>query len=111
MLFIFIVIITEEPITNKSLHNKFNNIEDNLNKRINLLYDAILKTESISTKFEYKELIANKDNLPFELLNNHIKESKVNYQRNLSTIINNYNHTCDDFGEEMIQLLINYVKK
>ena len=56
--FIFDMELNEEPITNKSLHNKFNNIGDNLNKKINLLYDAILKCESISTKFDYKELIA-----------------------------------------------------
>lgn len=59
---------------------------------------------------EYKELIANKENLPFELLNNHIKDSKVHYQRYLSTLIRNYNNTCDEFGEEMIQLLIDYIK-
>ena len=56
--FIFDMEFNEEPITNKYLHNKFNNIGDNLNKKINLLYDAILKSESISTKFEYKELIS-----------------------------------------------------
>lgn len=56
--FVFDMELNEEPITNKSLHNKFNNIGDNLNKKINLLYDAILKCKSISTKFDYKELIA-----------------------------------------------------
>ena len=56
--FIFDMEFNEEPITNKYLHNKFNNIGNNLNKKINLLYDAILKSESISTKFEYKDLIS-----------------------------------------------------
>ena len=34
--FIFDMEFNEEPITNKYLHNKFNNIGNNLNKKINL---------------------------------------------------------------------------
>ena len=112
-----VVIIPFAPSKIEVLHTvKFYNYykENILSKRESLGYKTIVKglpNKVTPNLLEYKELIANKDNLPFELLNNHIKESKVNYQRNLSTIINNYNHTCDDFGEEMIQLLINYVKK
>lgn len=111
-----VVIIPFAPSKIEVLHTvKFYNYykENILSKRESLGYKTIVKglpNKVTPNLLEYKELIANKDNLPFELLNNHIKESKVNYQRNLSTIINNYNHTCDDFGEEMIQLLINYVK-
>ena len=59
---------------------------------------------------EYKDLIAQQGDLPFKLLKHHIKESRVNYQRNLSTIIRNYDNVCDEFGEEMIQLLTEYIK-
>ena len=59
---------------------------------------------------EYKDLIEKKDKLPFKLLDNHIKDLRVSFQRNLSTISNNYDNACDDFGEEVLKLIIEFVK-
>lgn len=84
-----------------------------LDKREKLGYKTIVKAlpnRVMPNLLEYKELLAKKENLPFELMNNHIKESRVNFQRNISTLISSYNNVCDDFGEEMVQLIINYVK-
>lgn len=111
-----VVIIPFAPSKIEVMHTiKFYNYykENILAKRDQLGFKTIVKglpNKVTPNLLEYRELIANKDGLPFELMNNHIKESKVNYQRNLSTLIKNYNNSCDDFGEEMIQLLIDYVK-
>ena len=99
--FIFDMEFNEEPITNKYLHNKFNNIGDNLNKKINLLYDAILKSESISTKFEYKDLISKRifmedwdmSEIEFEFDLNDIDSIK-------DYIINNMKNTEVDYLSE-----------
>lgn len=84
-----------------------------LSKREELGFKTIVKAlpnRVMANLLEYKELVANKEDLPFELMNTHIKESRVQYQRNLSTLIKNYNNSCDELGEEMIQILTDYVK-
>lgn len=58
---------------------------------------------------EYKSLIAEKDSLPFELLDNHIKESKVEFQRNITTLMNEYRNNADAFCEEVLELLTSYI--
>lgn len=58
---------------------------------------------------EYKELIANKEILPFELMNNHVKESKVSMQRNITTISKEYTNDCNDFCEEILGIITNFI--
>ena len=53
---------------------------------------------------EFKELVSKKENLPFQLMESFIKDSRVDYQRNLSTLSSNYHHPCDQFCEEVIFL-------
>lgn len=84
-----------------------------LAKREELGYKTIVRAlpnRVLPNLLEYKELVANQEELPFKLLKHHIKESRVSYQRNLSTILKNYDHSCDEFGEEVIQLLTEFVK-
>ena len=56
--FVFDMEFEEEEITTKALHKKFTNILDIANRRINLLYDGILKTDQISSRFEYRNFVS-----------------------------------------------------
>ncbi len=111
-----IVIIPFEPSKIEIMHtlNFYNYYKEQiLSKREELGYKTFVRAlpnRVLPNLLEYKELIAEQDNLPFELLKNHIKESRVNYQRNLSTLMKNYENTCDEFGEEMINLITEYIK-
>lgn len=58
---------------------------------------------------EFKAMIANKDNLPFKLLNNYIKDSRVDYQRYITTLMNDYRHTSDEFCEEVLELVNEFI--
>jgi CobQ/CobB/MinD/ParA nucleotide binding domain. len=61
---------------------------------------------------EYKDLLDNKDSLPFELLNNHVKESKVEFQRKISTISTYYQYSAAEaFCDEVLDLITSHVKK
>lgn len=59
---------------------------------------------------EFKDIMANKEALPFKLLDNYIKDSRVDYQRNLSTLSKEYHHPCDAFCEEVITLICDHIK-
>ena len=59
---------------------------------------------------EFKEIIRNKEALPFQLMRNYIKDSRVDYQRNLTTLRNEYHHPCDAFCEEVLELISNHIK-
>lgn len=76
----------EESITSKSLHSKFNNIENHLSRRINLIYDAILKSEQINNKFEYKEFIAKR----LFMEDWEMKEPNLEFDLNSADSIKNY---------------------
>lgn len=58
---------------------------------------------------EFKEILKNKKTLPFELMQNYIKDSRVDYQRNLSTLSKAYHHPCDAFCEEVLELICNHI--
>ena len=58
--FIFDMEFDEEEITAKALHKKFTNVSDNASRRISLLYDGILKSDKISSRFDYRNLISNR---------------------------------------------------
>ena len=58
---------------------------------------------------EFKEILKNKKTLPFELMQNYIKDSRVDYQRNLSTLSKAYHHPCDAFCEEVLELICNHM--
>lgn len=111
-----IVIIPFEPSKIEIMHtlNFYNYYKDSiLSKREAQGYKTFVRAlpnRVLPNLLEYKELIAEQSNLPFKLLKNHIKESRVNYQRNLSTLIKKYENTCDEFGEEMIELITEYIK-
>ncbi|TYK32815.1 ParA family protein [Bacteroides pyogenes] len=117
LMMIDIIIIPFAPSKIELMHtiSFYNYYKENiLAKREKLGYKTVIKglpNKVTPNLLEYKELLANQDNLPFDLLKNHVKESKVNFQRNLSTIIRNYNNTCNEFGEEVVQLLIDYIKQ
>lgn len=50
-----------------------------------------------------------KKSLPFQLMENYIKDSRVDYQRNLSTLSKAYHHPCDAFCEEVLELICNHI--
>lgn len=60
---------------------------------------------------EFKEIIKNKENLPFQLMESYIKDSRVDYQRNLSTLSSNYHHPCDQFCEEVLELISQHIEE
>lgn len=60
---------------------------------------------------EFRDIVANKDALPFKLMNNFIKDSRVDYQRNLTTLSTEYHHPCDDFCEEVLELINNHIQE
>lgn len=60
---------------------------------------------------EFKEILKNKENLPFQLMDSYIKDSRVDYQRNLSTLSTNYHHPCDQFCEEVIELINKHIEE
>lgn len=112
-----IVVIPFEPSKIEIMHtiDFYNYYAENiLAEREKLGFKTIVRglpNRVLSNLLEYKELVANQEDLPFKLLKHHIKDSRVNFQRNLSTLISNYDHVCDDFGEEIIQLLTEYIKE
>ena len=71
---------------------------------------TIISILSILVRFlEFKEILKNKKTLPFELMQNYIKDSRVDYQRNLSTLSKAYHHPCDAFCEEVLELICNHI--
>ena len=60
---------------------------------------------------EFKEIMKTKENLPFQLMDSYIKDSRVDYQRNLSTLSTNYHHPCDQFCEEVIELINKHIEE
>lgn len=84
--FVLDIELNEEPITVKSLHNKFSNIQNNLSKKISLLYDGIIKSEQIPSKFEYKELMKKK----IFMQDWNIDEPKFDFDLNSTDSIKNY---------------------
>lgn len=60
---------------------------------------------------EFKEINRDKENLPFKLMKNYIKDSRVDYQRNISTLSGNYHHPCDEFCEEVIELISKHIEE
>lgn len=60
---------------------------------------------------EFKEINRDKEKLPFKLMENYIKDSRVDYQRNISTLSGNYHHPCDQFCEEVIELISKHIEE
>lgn len=116
LMMIDVLIIPFEPSKIEIMHTLsfWNYYKDRiLSKRNELGYKTTVRglpNRVVTNLIEYKELIATQDELPFKLMKNHIKESRVNFQRNLSTLISNYDHVCDEFGEEMIEIITNHIK-
>lgn len=112
-----IVIIPFAPSKIEIVHTKefYNYYKENiLAKREELGYKTIVRAlpnRVLTNLIEYKRLLALEKELPFKLLTNHVKESRVNYQRNLSTLMTNYDGSCDDLGVELINLLIDFIKE
>lgn len=99
--FVFDMQFDEESITPKSLHKKFNNIGDNLTRKISLVYDAILKTEQIAKRSDYRNLVTSKMFMDEWVL----EEPHFEYDLNNINSIKNYiisninNENVDYFGE------------
>lgn len=89
----------------------FNIYKDILNARNKLELKTIVKglPNRVNANLkEYKQLIMEQDNLPFDLMKNHVKESKVDFQRNLTTLIKSYQNNCDLVCEEILDLIMQY---
>lgn len=56
---------------------------------------------------EFKDLYENRDQFPFPILTNYIKESKVAYQRNINTLGENYDQN-KELCDEILQLIFNH---
>lgn len=117
LMMIDVIVIPFEPSKVEIMHtiDFYKYYKENiLTKREKLGFKTIVRgipNRVLPNLLEYKELIAQQEELPFKLLKNHIKDSRVNFQRNLSTIIRNYDNVADEFGEEIIELLTEYMKK
>jgi cellulose biosynthesis protein BcsQ len=60
---------------------------------------------------EYKDLKSNKDELPFVILDHHVGESKVHFQRNLSTLTETYKQSdLNGFCDEILNLITSYIE-
>lgn len=57
--FVFDIQFNEEDITTKLLHKKIKSSGDILSRNISLIYDAILKSDIISNRSEYRRFITN----------------------------------------------------
>lgn len=114
-----ILIIPFEPskIEVSSTLEFYNFYKNNiLSKREELGYKTIVKglpNRVLSNLLEYRDLVsaANEDRLPFKLLDNHIREARVNLQRNLSTLMKDYDNVYDPFGNEVLDLITEYIKE
>lgn len=105
--FVFDMEFNEEPIATKSLYSKFNNVGDNLSKKISLVYDAILKCEQINSKFDYKEFIdkrlfmedweMNEPNLQFDI--NNIDDIKDYIAKNIKNT--NIDYLCEPTPQDI----------
>lgn len=67
---------------------------------------GILNRVNPSTK-EFKDLYENKEQFPFPVLSNYIKESKVAYQRNINTLGESYEQN-KEICDEILQLIFNH---
>lgn len=59
---------------------------------------------------EYKQLIEFKNSLPFELLENNIKDSKVEYARYITTLKDKYHTNAEPFCEEVLSLIFKHIQ-
>lgn len=57
---------------------------------------------------EFKELYNNRNQLAFPFLDNYIKESKVRFQRNISTLETKFDYNADKTCEEMLQKIVEH---
>lgn len=116
LMMIDVLIIPFEPSKIEIMHtiNFFDYYKANImSKREELGYKTTVRglpNRVVPNLIEYKDLVANQNEFPIKLMEQHIKESRVQFQRNLSTLISNYNHVCDEFGDEMVQLITEHIK-
>lgn len=116
LMMIDVLIIPFEPSKIEIMHtiNFFDYYKANImTKREELGYKTTVRglpNRVVPNLIEYKDLVANQNEFPIKLMEQHIKESRVQFQRNLSTLISNYNHVCDEFGDEMVQLITEHIK-
>ena len=88
--------------------------EEILSKRTELGFKTTVRAlpnRVVSNQIEYNYLLNHQENLPFKLLKHHIKNSIVEYQRNFSTIIQNYGEQNEDFGIEVVNLITEHLNK
>ena len=116
LMMIDVLIIPFEPSKIEIMHtiNFFDYYKANIMaKREELGYNTTVRglpNRVVPNLIEYKDLVTNQNEFPIKLMQQHIKESRVQFQRNLSTLISNYNHVCDEFGDEMVQLITEHIK-
>jgi cellulose biosynthesis protein BcsQ len=116
LMMIDVLIIPFEPSKIEIMHtiNFFDYYKANIMaKREELGYKTTVRglpNRVVPNLIEYKDLVTNQNEFPIKLMQQHIKESRVQFQRNLSTLISNYNHVCDEFGDEMVQLITEHIK-
>lgn len=116
LMMIDVLIIPFEPSKIEIMHtiNFFDYYKANIMaKRKELGYKTTVRglpNRVVPNLIEYKDLVTNQNEFPIKLMQQHIKESRVQFQRNLSTLISNYNHVCDEFGDEMVQLITEHIK-
>ena len=64
----------------------------------------------VPNMLEFKELLASQDQIPFKMMNNYLKEQRVKFQRNMTNIRTDYDNGCDEFGEEVLSIITEYIK-
>lgn len=65
-----------------------------------------------SLLIEFKQLNNNRDQLPFEFLDNYIRESRVQFQRNITTLENNNEEeNVRLLCEEILKKIINHISE
>ena len=114
MIDIIIIPFSPSPIEIQATIEFFNFYKTNIlsvreNNGFNTIVRGLLNRVS-PNMLEFKELLASQDQLPFKLMNNYLKEQRVNFQRNMTTIITDYDNGCDSFGEEVVNIITDFVK-
>ncbi len=96
----------------KTFYNEI--YKDIYDKRLELGLNTLVRgvPNKVNTQLrEYKALKAGEISLPFDLLDNHVKELKVEYQRNITTLVDGYSNKSEDLCIEILNLIVTLLKK
>ena len=116
--FVFDMQFDEEDITAKSLHKKFKDMANVVDRKVSLLYDAMVKSDKISTRAEYRNILESQNFMEdwdlqqpeFDFDLNNVDSIKTYIFENLHK--ENFDYTGAPMPQDMGLILnCDYVKK